>query len=783
MASHSIIDIATDPAKFRRHKRRRLFAQTLPIMVVILIFSGMFVVTFLNYQSNKKDVLVLAENFLGVLENRIRAQTDGALSQAKRVVEFGAEIVSNNPGNIGFEGLALSALRKLGLISAVYVARSNGDFLMIRKNDEGGFDTKRIVFAAGGRHVTLTKRSLDGTLIERLDLPDDTFDPRSRPWYKLAERGGDKVSWTDVYQFFTSGAPGATVSLAVRSPDGRVEAVVGADVRVDTLSRYLMDLDVVENGHAVLLAGNGDVVAAPSLLDSSAPLLRAERLPTVEDLGDPALVRAYDIIRVHGDRMEFTQVDGKKVFILVSSLQETTEANLWMVLIAPESDFTYFLVRNSLIGMIISGVLIFCALCLAVWLFLQNRRIDRRARVIQEQRRWLAGLEGIFEGIRGTVREAQGDPGHALAQLVGSLARNTDARSASIWRRYGDELRCLACYDAENRGQTLLMPVERWQAPEVFDAMSRDEDVTLRGAEAERPFVASPRSREETSPDIPVFVAPILARGKGFGLVVLETPDLMRRSEVGARLAAHYAAAVALLALEVEEFDSDLRAARPGTGRKETAPAAALLVGDPSVVSLREPARTGWFAGRERAGPPTAVPGLSVLELTCRDDHGLGQAVDGDRPLFDRIVEIVREVAERHDIPYVKLLGSRFQLASGLAESERDGADRLLDAGLEIQYDLRALFRSHAMEPAFAIGIDTGTALGWSLSEPEMINLWGGPARLAERLAASAPGGAIQVGGRTVELLSDHFVFRRRGRYHLEAGECIDVSLVVGRAA
>ncbi len=752
-------------------------------MVIVLIFGGLVAVTFLNYQNNKKDILNLAQDFLAVLEERIRAQAEGVLLQARRVVEFGAEIVADNPNNIGFEALAVSALRKLELISAVYVARDNGDFLMVRKNEEGGFDTKRITNTQGERQVTLTKRNRDGTLLGREELPDDTYDPRERVWYQLAVESEGRVAWTEIYQFFTSSAPGTTAAMAVRGPDGEIKAVVGTDVRVDTLSRFLMDLEVVENGHAALLSGKGDVIAAPSLIDPDAPPLNADHLPSVEDLGDPALVRAYDIMRVRGSSMEFTRVEDQKVFMLVSSLAEATDTNLWIVLIAPESDFTHFLTRNSLGGLAISGVLILCVLGLAVWLFMQSRRIDRRSRETREQHNWLAGVEGVFESIRGTLRAARNDPAHALAHLTEALAISTGARSASIWRRYDDELRCIACYNVENSRQTLLMPIEERQAPEIFGALSREEVFTRTASEAGQAFATRSRSGSSLAPDAPILFAPVLARSKGFGLVVLEAPELMQHSEMGARLSLHYAAAAALLAFEVEGLQADRDASRPGTGQQETPAATALLVGDPTVVDLVAPARPHRFSARQRQGPPTAVPGLTVLELVCRDDAGLGRALDGDRPLFDAVVQLVRSTAERHDLSYVKLLGNRFQLATGLFEDETEAADRLLDTALALQYDLRALLRSQALEPAFGIGIDTGTGLGWSLSDPAMINLWGGPARLAERLAESAPNGAIQVGGRSVALLSDRFVFRRRGRYHLDAGACIEVSLVVGRAA
>ena len=60
------------------------------------------------------------------------------------------------------------------------------------------------------------------------DNPDDTFDPRIRPWYKKAQLMRGLIR-TEPYVFYTSRLQGITTAAPVLDKSGVVSGVIGVD--------------------------------------------------------------------------------------------------------------------------------------------------------------------------------------------------------------------------------------------------------------------------------------------------------------------------------------------------------------------------------------------------------------------------------------------------------------------------------------------------------------------------------------------------------------------------
>src|SRR5262249_51426573 len=139
------------------------------------------------------------------------------------------------------ERFGMSVLREVPQIAAFYVGDDAGDFAMVRRNGDG-VEMKQIVNDSGRRTVTFIERNAAGEEMSRREDPTDTYDPRTRPWFKGA-RNSDDVFWTGAYIFFSDHKPGVTVSI--RTPHLDVVDVVngnvvfGVDVTLEELSRFL----------------------------------------------------------------------------------------------------------------------------------------------------------------------------------------------------------------------------------------------------------------------------------------------------------------------------------------------------------------------------------------------------------------------------------------------------------------------------------------------------------------------------------------------------------------
>ena len=177
-------------------------------------------------------------------------------------------------------------------LSGLYYGDENGNFLFVSRQhgaDGTTFRTKITSRSQDMAGAMLVFRDEDFTKINVRYDTTDTFDPRERPWYAQAIATNDIV-WTDPYVFYSSRKPGITVAAPVRDSRGALTGVLGVDVDIATLSGFLTDLNITDNSAALILAGNGDVIARSGLTDTG---IHGDddpshlRFPKVEEIGDP----------------------------------------------------------------------------------------------------------------------------------------------------------------------------------------------------------------------------------------------------------------------------------------------------------------------------------------------------------------------------------------------------------------------------------------------------------------------------------------------------------------
>ncbi len=88
------------------------------------------------------------------------------------------------------------------------------------------------------------------------------YDPRDRPWYILAKRNQGKVVHTDAYSSVTAPDINIGTVKALVDEKGVFYGVVGADVTLDVISRYIANFRVSPAGRIFLTDGTGVVLAS-----------------------------------------------------------------------------------------------------------------------------------------------------------------------------------------------------------------------------------------------------------------------------------------------------------------------------------------------------------------------------------------------------------------------------------------------------------------------------------------------------------------------------------------
>ena len=221
---------------------------------------------------------------------------------------------------------ALGGLSELGLTMSDHdalarqlavVLRANPGLSWVSYSDEAGAFVGAYRTPAGELRVNRSHVNEQGQspVVEHEVLPDGSwrpfrteadsgFDPRTRPFYRLA-REARRIIWTPPYIFYDQGVPGVTCANPLYDARGQLRGVLTVDFDLDLLSQFVGQLPVSPNSRMFIMTADGTMLAYPGrqpVPRGSAVGRRGEgELQTVGTLGDP-LLAAFDAQLTPADR-------------------------------------------------------------------------------------------------------------------------------------------------------------------------------------------------------------------------------------------------------------------------------------------------------------------------------------------------------------------------------------------------------------------------------------------------------------------------------------------------
>ena len=232
------------------------------------------------------------------------------------------EIAENSHGltDAHLIDLMLERVRYADHLHSLYIGKPDGTFLLagwrplfLRYGNPKWLYVKRVYFA--GSHRLEVEQWVDPQdRSHRLTQPpvEALYDPRVRPWFRtVAKEGRDQ--WTQPYIFYMTNKAGITFSSPIFSPQGDLYGIVGADIKIDTVSAFLNQNRFSTNSVNFLLLDDGTVISHPSLVDH----LQENEIPHVLKIGDMVLADAFSN---YLSSPEYRSAD--KYFAVIHSNQE-----------------------------------------------------------------------------------------------------------------------------------------------------------------------------------------------------------------------------------------------------------------------------------------------------------------------------------------------------------------------------------------------------------------------------------------------------------------------------
>jgi len=173
----------------------------------------------------------------------------------------------------------------------------------------------------------------DGAFVRSYSRARPTaYDPRERPWYILAKEHPGRVSVTEPYQSVTTPDVNIGIVTPILDHNGTMIGVVGADITLVNLTRYISTVGSMDGGEMILTDQKGTILASR---DSSHPFGNINDI-----LGDqtPAfLARQEGVLVLNGTYlMYYTSTElGWKIgnFVPFSTIEQKINESIQRILL------------------------------------------------------------------------------------------------------------------------------------------------------------------------------------------------------------------------------------------------------------------------------------------------------------------------------------------------------------------------------------------------------------------------------------------------------------------
>ncbi|MEP5151471.1 cache domain-containing protein [Planktotalea sp.] len=395
-----------------------------------LQFLAILVMVFTSYLTSERSMLQHARDRLAEAGVIASERSSGFLQPAREAAELAQRVLESGivalDDPAALETFLFQGLQTETQVAGIYFGDETGNFTYVmRSTGAGPFRTKFVRRVGDETAAEFIWRTENFQSVEQQFDPNDTFDPRKRPWYESAKRELTTI-WTAPYIFFSSRQPGITVAVPVRR-DGEFKGVIGVDIEISAISEFLSQLALSERGSALILDQNGNVIAHPEMtVVLEGETKDALDIVGINEIDDPLAQAVFETLGQKGEiqierdlQSEFT-FEREKYVSYFTPLADPSL--LWTIAVyAPENDFTQSIKDNRTRNIWFAAIISFCAaivgLFLAEWLLKPVRAFAVRTALISQ------GEVGDTESLPETYKELE----KANETLIDQIARRRKA--------------------------------------------------------------------------------------------------------------------------------------------------------------------------------------------------------------------------------------------------------------------------------------------------------------------------------------------------------------------
>ena len=324
---------------------------TLPFLIQILVTVGL--VGFFSWRNGQRAVISVTSQLRSEVTTKVENHLESYLATPHLIVRLKQN--SFKTGQLKTQDISLlredlwSTIQLFDSVRAIYLGDETGKFIY-SKRDEGKFYSKEIRESPERRTYILDNFGQP----QELTVVDE-YDPRLRPWY-LNTLKTQKNNWSKIYTF-TGGELGITAAGLLQDRQGNTISIVGVDLVLEGIDRFLRNLKISKNGQVFILERNGYLVAtstAEKPFTYNSVTDKEQRLRAIDSKNQ--LVRATtkyinqrfrSLYGVNSSQQLEFKLEEQNQFVQVVPYRDELGLDWLIVVVLPASDFMAELKTNT----------------------------------------------------------------------------------------------------------------------------------------------------------------------------------------------------------------------------------------------------------------------------------------------------------------------------------------------------------------------------------------------------------------------------------------------------
>lgn len=323
--------------------------------VAILLTTTLFVIIY--SQKNNYNVLIQnTQNFMDIAKKNVLINIQDEFKKIETVLLMAATIVDKLPEKQITPSHAIRTLGKAldgnSNITSIFFGFKDEFFAaLLRKTEDDYYrsdSTKKLPRSSKyawklidndcegiGRIEKWSYLDGNAKVLDSETLPNQTFFPTKRPWFKINERD---IFWTEAYVFTGSiKEPGVTASIVLQDANTEnPKGVLAIDVTLASLSGILKAAKTISTSELYLVDDTGHIISSSQDL----PLSTVGDKNELPNINDPKFALVKKVIGLKFSEKESFYFEDGEHNVLAQVSEMKIGANVWnLVNITPDHEF------------------------------------------------------------------------------------------------------------------------------------------------------------------------------------------------------------------------------------------------------------------------------------------------------------------------------------------------------------------------------------------------------------------------------------------------------------